>query len=89
LPPRATVEEVQLDFKDDVTVPADPEDKHQHIVETLNFVDAGTSSLLMADVSRDFTPKPSLRVWSPSCSNSGAQSPKASESPLEIETSYS
>lgn len=54
LPPRAPLEEVQIDFKDAVTVPADPNGKQQHVVETLNFVDVGTSSLLMADVSRDF-----------------------------------
>ena len=54
LPPRDPLEEIQLDFKDDVTVPADLDGKQQHIVETLNFVDAGTSSLLMADISKDF-----------------------------------
>lgn len=46
--------EVQLDFKDDGVAPADPDGKQQHAVETLNAVDAGSSSLLMADVSKDF-----------------------------------
>src|SRR5215467_13798244 len=36
-------EEVQLDMKDVSTVPADPDGKRQHVVETANFVDAGTS----------------------------------------------
>src|SRR5262249_13852771 len=54
LPPRDPMAEVQLDFKDDVTVKPEPDGKRQHAVETLNFVDAGTSSPLMADVSSDF-----------------------------------
>ena len=52
--PRDPLVEVQLDFKDDTTVAPEPEGKRQHVVETLNFVDAGTSSPLMADVSSDF-----------------------------------
>lgn len=54
LPPRDPMEEIQVDFKDDVTVPADPDGKRQHVVETLNFVDVGTSSLLLAEVSKEF-----------------------------------
>lgn len=54
LPPCDPLEEVQLDFKDDGVAPADPDGKQQHVVETLNFVDAGTSSPLKADVSKDF-----------------------------------
>jgi hypothetical protein len=54
LEPRAPLEEVQADFKDASTVPADPDGKRQHVVETLNLVDAGTSILLAACVSRDF-----------------------------------
>ena len=42
---REPLEEVQMDFKDASTVPADPEGKQQHVVEVLNFVDAGTSIL--------------------------------------------
>jgi hypothetical protein len=32
------------------TVPADPDGKRQHVVETCNFIDAGTSILLQAQV---------------------------------------
>jgi hypothetical protein len=39
--------EVQTDFKDITTVPPDPQGKQQHMIETLNFVDAGTSTLLI------------------------------------------
>ncbi len=48
LEPREPLQEVQMDFKDASTVPADPEGKQQHVVEVLNFVDAGTSILLSA-----------------------------------------
>jgi len=54
LPPCDPLLEVQLDLKDDVTVKPEPDGKRQHAVETLNFVDAGTSSPLMAEVSSDF-----------------------------------
>jgi hypothetical protein len=54
LPPREPLEEVQMDFKDVTTVPADPDGKRQHVVETCNFVDAGTSILLEAQVRDDF-----------------------------------
>ncbi len=54
LEPREPLEEVQMDFKDASTVPADPEGKQQHVVEVLNFVDAGTSILLHAQVHQDF-----------------------------------
>jgi integrase-like protein len=50
----APLEEVQMDFKDVSSVPADPTGKQQHVVEVLNFVDAGTSSLLSAQVSADY-----------------------------------
>jgi transposase len=36
------------------TVPVDPDGKRQHVVETCNFVDAGTSILLEAQVRDDF-----------------------------------
>jgi hypothetical protein len=52
--PREPLEEVQIDFKDVTTVPADPDGKRQHVVETCNFVDAGTSILLQAQVRDDF-----------------------------------
>ena len=48
------LEEVQIDFKSVSSVPADPEGKQQHVVEVFNFVDAGTSILLNAQVSADF-----------------------------------
>lgn len=54
LEPRKPLEEVQIDFKDASTVPANPEGKQQHMVEVLNFVDAGTSILLNAQVHQDF-----------------------------------
>jgi hypothetical protein len=54
LPPREALEEVQIDFKDVSTVPPDPDGKRQHVVETCNFVDAGTSILLQAQVRDDF-----------------------------------
>lgn len=54
LPPRDLLEEVQLDFKDATTVAPEPDGKRLHVVETLNFVDAGSSSPLLADVSSDF-----------------------------------
>lgn len=54
LEPREPLEEVQIDFKDASTVPADPQGKQQHVVEVLNFVDAGTSILLSAQTHQDF-----------------------------------
>jgi transposase InsO family protein len=52
--PRDPLQEVQTDFKDITTVPPDPEGKRQHMIETLNFVDAGTSTLLSAQAHGDF-----------------------------------
>jgi hypothetical protein len=49
------LQEIQIDFKDDSTVPADPLGKRQHVVETGNFVDAGTSIWLHGPVREDFT----------------------------------
>jgi hypothetical protein len=48
-------EEIQFDLKDASSVPADPEGKHQHVVEVANFVDAGTSIWLHREVRSDFT----------------------------------
>jgi hypothetical protein len=45
----------QIDFKDVSSVPADPEGQQQHVVETLNVVDVGTSILVEAVVRGDFT----------------------------------
>ena len=50
----------QLDFKDVSTVPADPEGKRQHVVETLNCVDCGTSILVGAQVRADFSEETTL-----------------------------
>lgn len=45
----------QADFKDVSSVAAEPGGKRQHVVETLNLVDSGTSVLLDAQVREDFT----------------------------------
>lgn len=45
----------QLDFKDASTVPAQVDGKQQHVVETLDIVDEGTSLLLKAEPRADFT----------------------------------
>ena len=52
---RDPLQEIQIDFKDDSTVPAEPLGKRQHVVETCNFVDAGTSIWLHGPVREDFT----------------------------------
>ena len=44
----------QIDFKSNSTVPADEEGKKQHVVETLNVVDKGTSILVSAITRPDF-----------------------------------
>jgi transposase InsO family protein len=55
LPPRAPLEEVQMDFKDVSTVPSSesPQGKKQHVGEVCTFIDAGTSILLRFQVSED------------------------------------
>jgi hypothetical protein len=63
----APLEEIQRDFKDASTVPAEPESgsKRQHVVEVCNFVDAGTSSALWApgaQVSADFHAETALEA---------------------------
>src|SRR2546427_2625975 len=50
----------QIDFKDVSSVPADPDGKRQHVVETLNIIDMGTSVLLDAHVRSDFTAETAL-----------------------------
>ncbi len=52
----------QIDFKDVSSVPADRqgEGKRQHVVETLNIIDTGTSMLLDAHVRSDFTAETAL-----------------------------
>jgi hypothetical protein len=56
------LEEVQMDFKDVSSVPADPAGKQQHGVEVFNFVDAGTSILLDAQVRADFHAQTALEA---------------------------
>lgn len=50
----------QIDFKDVSSVPADASGKQQHVVETLNIIDMGTSVLLDAHVRSDFTAETAL-----------------------------
>lgn len=52
----------QLDFKDASTVPADPEGKQQHVVETLNIIDKGTLVLIASHVRSDFTAATALQA---------------------------
>lgn len=54
------MEHWQLDFKDASTVPADPHGKKQHVVETLNIIDKGTSVLVAHHVRTDFTAETAL-----------------------------
>lgn len=50
----------QLDFKDVSSVAAQPDGKRQHVVETLNIIDTGTSLLLDGHVRPDFTAETAL-----------------------------
>src|SRR5205823_14638251 len=52
----------QIDFKDVNSVPADADGKQQHVVETLNIIDTGTSVLLDAHVRADFTAETALQA---------------------------
>ena len=57
LPPCEPLEEVQVDFKDisgALPDPTNPTGKRQHCIEVCNFVDAGSSRLLMAQAHEDF-----------------------------------
>jgi transposase InsO family protein len=56
------MEQWQLDFKDASTVPAEPEGKQQHVVETLNIIDTGTSVLIGSHVRSDFTAETALQA---------------------------
>jgi hypothetical protein len=49
------LESWQLDFKDAATVPPDPDGKQQHVVETLDIVDVGTSIALTVEPDEDYT----------------------------------
>jgi len=52
----------QIDFKDVGSVPASSESKRQHVVETLNIIDTGTSVLLDAHVRSDFSAETALQA---------------------------
>ena len=52
----------QIDFKAISSVPAQPLGKRQHVVETLNIIDMGTSVLLEAHVRADFTAETALQA---------------------------
>jgi transposase InsO family protein len=52
----------QIDFKDGSLVAADPDGKRQHVVETLNIIDTGTSMQLAAHVRSDFTAETALEA---------------------------
>lgn len=57
LPQQELLEEVQVDFKDVGSAlpdPSAPSGKRQHLIEVCNFVDAGSSRLLSAQVHEDF-----------------------------------
>ncbi len=56
------MEHWQLDFKDASSVPADPEGKQQHVVETLNIIDMGTSVLIASHTRSDFTAETALQA---------------------------
>jgi transposase InsO family protein len=56
------LEEVQMDFKDVSSALPDPAGKKQHVIETFNFVDAGTSMLLDAQVQPDFHAQTALQA---------------------------
>jgi transposase InsO family protein len=53
---RAPLEEIQMDFKDvgSVSPEQSPQGKRQHVIEVCNFIDAGTSIALLAQVRDDF-----------------------------------
>ena len=52
----------QIDFKDVSSVPAEPEGKQQHVVETLNIIDKGTSVLIAGHVRSDFSAETALQA---------------------------
>ena len=44
-----------MDFKDASTVPADPDGKQQHVVETFDIMDVGTTIALCVEPGEDYT----------------------------------
>jgi hypothetical protein len=61
----------QIDFKDVNTVQPSPGGKQQHVVETLNIVDMGTSLLVDAHVRPDFTAQTALESLAQTLLTSG------------------
>ena len=54
-----------MDFHDVSSVPADPEGKQQHVVETaapVNLVDHGLSSVVASEPAKDYTAEIALRT---------------------------
>jgi hypothetical protein len=58
------LEEIQMDFKDvgSVSPEQSPQGKRQHVIEVCNFVDAGTSIALWAQVREDFHEQTALET---------------------------
>ena len=50
-----------LDFHDVSTVPSDPDGKQQHVVEILNLVDHGSSSVVASEPASDYNAETALR----------------------------
>jgi len=65
------MEHWQMDFKDASSVPADPDGKQQHVVETLNIIDMGTSVNIASHVRSDFTAETALRALAETFSHHG------------------
>jgi transposase InsO family protein len=67
----APLSQWQLDFKDVSSASTELDGKRQHLVETCNMVDMGTSLLLTADVRSDFTAETALLAVSQSFQSQG------------------
>jgi hypothetical protein len=61
----------QLDCKEVSSIPADPQGKQQHVVETLNLLDMATSVLLDAHVRSDFTAQTALEALAATLATDG------------------
>lgn len=59
-PPQPPLACWQMDFKDVTSVVPEPGGKQMHVVETLNWVDEGTSLVMGAEVRADFTSETAL-----------------------------
>jgi hypothetical protein len=62
--PREPLEEIQMDFKDvgSISPEQSPQGKRQHVIEVCNFIDAGTSIALWAQVREDFHEQTALEA---------------------------